>query len=91
MTDEAKKEEAKIEAKPEPQKAETPTPLSVRQIFDAYPNDRQKAIDYIFMGVQNDLNRIANSLEYLARRKQIQDPIAGLDTSPADAPPKDKE
>ena len=63
---------------------ETPQPLSVKQIVDAYPNDRQKAIDYVMMGIQTDMNRIANSIEYLARRAQIQDPIPGLDTSPAD-------
>ena len=43
---------------------------------------------YLFMGVQTDLNRIANSLEYIARRMQIKEPIPGLDTSPADTPPQ---
>ena len=83
MTDEVKKE-----VKEQDNKSETPKPISVKQILDAYPHDRQKAVDHILLGIQTDLNRIANSLEYLARRKQIQEPIAGLDTSPADAPPK---
>ena len=82
MSDDAKKEAKEL--KEQGDRPETPQPLSVKQIFDAYPNDRQKALDYILMGVQTDLNRIANSLEYLARRKQIKEPIPGLDTSPAD-------
>jgi len=90
MSDDAKKVEKQLNEE-QGDRPETPTPLSVKQIFDAYPNDKEKAIAYLLMGAQTDLNRIANSLEYLARRKQIQDPIPGLDTSPADAPPAEKK
>lgn len=42
--------------------------ISVKQIIDAYPTDREKALAYILMGIQNDLNRIANILEYYVKR-----------------------
>ena len=52
----------------EPDTPETVQPLSVKQIFDAYPNDREKARDYLLMGIQNELNRVANALEYFAKK-----------------------
>jgi len=86
---EEKKELKKPEREQNADRPETPQQLTPKQIFDAYPNDKEKARDYLLLGIQTDLNRIANTIEYMARRLQISAPIAGLDTSPAD-PPKEK-
>ena len=89
MSEEKRKELEKAEQKQRADKPEAPQQLTPKQIFDAYPNDKEKARDYLLLGIQTDLNRIANTIEYMARRLQISEPIAGLDTSPAD-PPKEK-
>ena len=67
MTDEAKKEEAK-DVQVGEDTSKPPQQLTPKQIFDAYPNDREKAINYLLLGVQTDLNRIANVLEYFASK-----------------------
>jgi len=48
------------------EKVQAPPQISVQEIVNAYPNDREKARDTIFMGIHNELNRIANALEYFA-------------------------
>jgi hypothetical protein len=64
-------EEKRKEVKVEPESQDTPTPpqqLTPKQIFDAYPNDRDKAMNYLLLGIQSDLNRSANALEYFASK-----------------------
>ena len=75
MSDEAKKEELEKEEKVEQlQKegasgaAQSIKQMTPKQIFDAYPNDRDKANNYLLLGIQTDLNRIANVLEYFANK-----------------------
>jgi len=73
MTDEAKTEEvgekAQVSSSQEGATASARSQqLTPKQIFDAYPNDKEKARDYLLLGMQADLNRIANVLEYFASK-----------------------
>jgi len=71
MSEEKKKEEVQAAEKAQTEsedKPNAPQQLTPKQIFDAYPNDREKAINYLLLGVQTDLNRIANVLEYFASK-----------------------
>jgi len=63
MTEKGKKEEVKEAVE---EKAQAPPQLSVQEIINAYPNDREKARDTILAGIHNELNRIANAIEYFA-------------------------
>jgi len=63
-----KKEQEKEPAEVSEDKRNQPQQLTPKQIFDAYPNDREKAINYLLLGMQTDLNRIANVLEYFASK-----------------------
>lgn len=73
MTEQEKKPEVKVQEKaPETPKEGVPQQaqqISVKQIFDIYPVDRERARDYVLMGIQNELMRIGNALENLLRFK----------------------
>ena len=60
------KDEAAVKEKVKEEKAQAPPQLSVQEIINAYPNDREKARDTILAGIHNELNRIANAIEYFA-------------------------
>ncbi|MHA1815981.1 MAG: hypothetical protein ACTSX1_08250 [Candidatus Heimdallarchaeaceae archaeon] len=66
-----KGKELETEEKEQEVSEDTPTPpqqLTPKQILDAYPNDKDKAINYLILGIQSDLNRIANILDYFASK-----------------------
>jgi len=69
---ERKKEEAQEEVKPEI-KGKEPTQnqqVSINQIIDSYPADREKVRDTLLMGIHMELNKIGNLLDWFAKRKQ---------------------
>ena len=56
--------------------------LTPKQIFDAYPNDRDKANNYLLLSIQTDLNRIANVLEYFANKDMADASSKKISTGP---------
>jgi ATP-dependent protease Clp ATPase subunit len=80
-TEPEKKEEVQEEVKAE-EKPKVPPPVSIQELVNAYPNDREKARDTLFMGIHNELNRIANALEYFATQDVAEKKSKKFQTGP---------
>jgi hypothetical protein len=80
-TEPEKKEEVQEEVKAE-EKPKVSPPVSIQELVNAYPNDREKARDTLFMGIHNELNRIANALEYFATQDVAEKKSKKFQTGP---------
>ena len=77
MTDEKKVQEIKAnpeasvpQGDPQTGKQEQPPQVTIQQLIEAYPNDREKVRDNLLLGIVTELNRIATTLDWFAKRKQ---------------------
>ena len=74
-------EEEKKELKKEKEEEQQQQQLSVQDIINTYPVDREKVRDILLINISGGINRIANALEYFANQdvadrkvKEIQKP-----------------
>jgi len=65
-----KVETPKVNPEPNSAAPKQPPKITIQDVINNYPPDREKVRDQLLLAISNDLTKIATTLDWFARRKQ---------------------